>query len=38
MCKHPLLWDRFSAMKPKEKSEIQECINEYVIMRIGWLW
>ena len=38
MCKHPLLWARFSDMKPKEKSEIQECINEYVKMRIEWLW
>jgi hypothetical protein len=38
MCKHPLLWARFLAMKPKEKSEIQECINEYVKMRIEWLW
>ena len=33
MCNHPLLWARFSAMKWKEKTEIQECINEYVKMR-----
>ena len=38
MCNHPLLWARFSAMKWKEKTEIQECINEYVKMRIEWLW
>jgi hypothetical protein len=38
MCKHPLLWARFSAMKSKEKSEIQECINEYVKMKIETLW
>ena len=38
MCKHPLLWSRFQSMKWKEKSEIQECINEYVKMRIESLW
>ena len=38
MCKHPLLWSRFSVMKSKEKFEIQECINEYVKVRIEWLW
>ena len=38
MCKHPLLWARFSAMEWKEKSEIQECINEYVRMKIETLW
>ena len=38
MCKHPLLWARFSAMEWKEKSEIQECINEYVKMKIETLW
>lgn len=38
MCKHPLLWARFSAMKPKEKSEIQECINEYIDLKIKSLW
>ncbi len=38
MCKHPLLWTRFSTMKPKEKSEIQECINEYIEMKIETLW
>ena len=38
MCKHPLLWWRFSIMKWKEKAEVQECINEYVKMRIGSLW
>ena len=38
MCKHPLLWARFSTMKPKEKSEIQECINEYVEMKVKSLW
>ena len=38
MCKHPLLWVRFSAMKWKEKSEIQECINEYIDMKIKSLW
>ena len=38
MCKHPLLWARFSAMEWKEKAEIQECINEYVKMKIETLW
>jgi hypothetical protein len=38
MCKHPLLWARFSAMEGKEKAEIQECINEYVKMKIETLW
>ena len=38
MCKHPLLWSRFQAMKWKEKAEIQECINEYVKMKIESLW
>jgi hypothetical protein len=34
MCSHPLLGSRFSAMKTKEKSEIQDCINEYIQNRI----
>ena len=34
MCNHPLLWSRFSAMKWKEKSEIQDCIKEYIQNRI----
>ena len=38
MCSHPLLWVRFSAMNPKEKSEIQECIDEYIDMKIKSLW
>ena len=38
MCNHPILGSRFSSMKWKEKSEIQECINEYIETRIKWLW
>ena len=38
MCKHPLLWSRFQSMKWKEKTEIQECIKEYIKMRIESLW
>ena len=38
MCNHPILGSRFSLMKWKEKSEIQECINEYIETRIKWLW
>lgn len=34
MCNHPLLGSRFSAMKWKEKFEIQNCINEYIQNRI----
>ena len=37
MCKHPILWSRFLAMKWKEKAEIQGCINEYIEMRIASL-
>lgn len=37
MCKHPILGSRFSAMKWKEKSEIQECINEYIQMKVASL-
>ena len=38
MCKHPLLWARFQAMKSNEKLEIQKCINEYIKNRIESLW
>ena len=38
MCKHPLLWVRFQAMKSDEKLEIQKCINEYIKNRIESLW
>ena len=38
MCKHPLLGSRFQSMKWKEKTEVQECINEYIKMRIESLW
>ena len=38
MCKHPLLWARFQSMKWNEKAEIQECINEYVKLKIESLW
>ena len=38
MCKHPLLWSRFQIMKWKEKAEVQECINNYIKMRIESLW
>ena len=38
MCKHPLLWVRFQTMKPKEKNEVQECIEEYIKIRIESLW
>lgn len=38
LCKHPLLWGRFLAMKWKEKAEVQGYINEYVKMRIESLW
>ena len=38
MCKHPLLWWRFQSMKWKEKAEVQDCIKEYVKIRIEWLW
>ena len=38
MCKHPLLWSRFQSMKWKEKAEIQECINQYIKLKIESLW
>ena len=38
MCNHPILWSRFQSMKWKEKTEIQECIKEYIKMRIESLW
>lgn len=34
LCNHPLLWNRFLAMKGREKSDIQNCINEYIQNRI----
>ena len=38
MCQHPLLWSRFQTMKTQEKKEVQDCINEYIKMRIDSLW
>jgi len=38
MCQHPLLWARFQAMKTGEKKEVQDCINEYIKVRMDSLW
>ena len=38
MCNHPLLWNRFSSMDEKERRELQECIKEYVKIRVESLW
>lgn len=37
MCKHPILWSRFAAMNWKERWEIQNCINEYIEIKVSSL-